>query len=85
VNACPTRALIFGDLGDPESEISKVLASNPVQVLKPERDTRPHVFYIGADEVAMRTYGGAEPREVKVDWWRWWLAKVGLLRPTVGE
>ncbi len=81
VNACPTRALIFGDMNDPESEISKVLASNAVQVLKPERDTLPHVFYIGADAVAMRTYGGAEEREVEVDWIRWWLAKVGLLRP----
>ena len=81
MNACPTRALLFGDLGDPESEVAQVLARNAVQVLKPEKDTLPHVFYIGADMVAMRTYGGAEAREVEVDWVRWFLAKIGLLRP----
>lgn len=60
VNSCPTRALIFGDINDPQSEIAKVLATNPVQVLKPEKDTLPHVFYIAADSVAMRTYGFGE-------------------------
>jgi len=80
VNACPTRALIFGDINDPESEIAKTLASNAVQVLKPEKDTHPHVFYIGADTVAMRTYGGGERKE-EVIWWKWWLARLGLIGP----
>jgi tetrathionate reductase subunit B len=54
--------LIFGDINDPKNEIAKALATNPVQVLKPEKDTLPHVFYITADIVAMRTYGfGEEP------------------------
>lgn len=64
VNSCPTRALIFGDINDPQSEIAKVLATHPVQVLKPEKDTLPHVFYIAADMVAMTTYGfGGEEGE----------------------
>ncbi|MBM2815106.1 MAG: Fe-S-cluster-containing hydrogenase subunit [Ignavibacteria bacterium] len=70
VNACPSFAMTFGDLNDPESRISKVLASNAVQVLKPEKDTRPHVYYIGADEVAMRAIGGANRKEKPV-WWLW--------------
>ncbi len=57
VNVCPTRALIFGDINDPESEIAKTLAASAVQVLKPEKDTSPHVAYIAGDAAAMRTFG----------------------------
>lgn len=49
VEACPSRARIFGDLNDPESEISMVIASNPVTVLRPEKGTKPNVYYIAAD------------------------------------
>ena len=63
VNVCPTRTLVFGDLSDPRSEVARLLGVSAVQTLKPDRDTLPHVFYIGADVVAMRTYGGAEGGE----------------------
>lgn len=59
VNACPTRALVFGDMNDPESEVTRLLSLNAVQVLKPDRDTLPHVFYVDADAVAMSTTGPA--------------------------
>jgi tetrathionate reductase subunit B len=49
VNTCIGRARVFGDLNDPESEISKTIASNPVTVLRPEMGTEPNVFYIQAD------------------------------------
>ncbi len=49
VNTCPGRARIFGDVNDPDSEISKVLMSNPVSVLRPGMGTEPYVFYIAAD------------------------------------
>ncbi|MBI5440173.1 MAG: 4Fe-4S dicluster domain-containing protein, partial [Deltaproteobacteria bacterium] len=48
--ACPTGVLIFGDLNDPESEISKLLARESTAVLKPESGNEPQVFYIGLDE-----------------------------------
>ena len=53
VNTCPARARIFGNINDPQSEISKVLSTQPTRVLKREMATNPHVFYIGGDESAM--------------------------------
>jgi Fe-S-cluster-containing dehydrogenase component len=47
VEACPTGALVFGDLDDPESEISKTRASQEVTAHHPEYDMKPRVRYIG--------------------------------------
>jgi tetrathionate reductase subunit B len=60
VNTCPTRAMIFGDLNDPNSEVSRTLARNSVSVLKPDRNTRPQVYYIGADQAIMLRMGSGE-------------------------
>jgi len=80
VNACPTRAMVFGDLNDPHSEVSRLLATNAVQVLKPEKDTMPQVYYIGADVAAMRTYGPSHNKKEAGDplLWLWgWLFGAG--------
>jgi Fe-S-cluster-containing dehydrogenase component len=47
VEACPTGALLFGDLNDPESEISKLWSSKKTEVLHPEFELKPRVKYIG--------------------------------------
>ena len=61
VDTCPSGARVFGDMNDPNSEVAKLLAGNPVQVLKPDRGTDPRVFYIGADvEVMKPREGGLE-------------------------
>ena len=63
VNTCPTGALVFGDLRDPDSNVSKVLKRNPVQVLKPDRATFPQVYYLAADSEAMEARGASEGQE----------------------
>ena len=50
VNTCNAKARIFGDLNDPNSEVSRLVAKKPVKVLLPEQNTQPHVYYIGLDE-----------------------------------
>jgi len=49
VEACPVGARAFGDLRDPESDVSRVLAEERISVLKPEMGTKPNVSYLDLD------------------------------------
>ncbi|EHL05098.1 hypothetical protein HMPREF0322_04239 [Desulfitobacterium hafniense DP7] len=53
VTTCVGGARIFGDLHDPNSLVSRLIANNPVQVLKPEMNTQPMIYYIGADQAVL--------------------------------
>ena len=53
VIVCPEQAIIAGDLDDPGSRIARLVATEQVQVRKPEQGTRPKVFYVGADGAAL--------------------------------
>ena len=46
VEACPEKALIFGNLEDPQSEVRGLLRSRYTMRRKPELGTQPEVFYI---------------------------------------
>ncbi|MGB9771436.1 MAG: sulfate reduction electron transfer complex DsrMKJOP subunit DsrO [Candidatus Kapaibacteriota bacterium] len=46
VEACPSKALIFGDLEDPGSEIRQILAERFSIRRKPELSTSPEVYYL---------------------------------------
>lgn len=47
VEKCPHDALIFGDLNDPESKVAKLVEHGDVQVLRPNLEVKPHVYYEG--------------------------------------
>lgn len=51
VKTCPTSARIFGDLNDPNTEISQALKSNRVSVPKEEAGTHPKFFYLNKELV----------------------------------
>ena len=46
VNTCPSRALTFGDLDDPNSEVRRLIYSYMGFQLHPEYDTDPSIYYI---------------------------------------
>ena len=47
VEACPVGARKFGDLNDPESEVSILLKTRRVWRLKEEYGTEPVIWYVG--------------------------------------
>ncbi len=61
VAVCPEGAIIVGDLNDAESEISRILSRERVEVRKPHAHTNPKVFYKGGDVAALDPTR-AEPR-----------------------
>ena len=61
VNVCPEHAIISGDMDNPSSEISRLLARETVSVRKPEKGTDPKLFYIDGDRVSL------DPTEVNPD------------------
>ena len=58
---CPTQAIISGDLDDPESPVAQIVAREQTKVRKPDQMTKPKVFYLGADDVAL------DPRPERVE------------------
>ncbi len=49
VDVCPEHAIIAGDMDNPYTEISELLAREQVIVRKPEKGTNPNLFYIDGD------------------------------------
>lgn len=45
VICCEDEALFFGDLNDPESQVSKLIVQKSANILKPGKGTGPAVYY----------------------------------------
>ncbi len=53
VVVCPEHAIISGDMDNPDSEISQLLAREEVTERKAEKGTQPKLFYIDGDEASL--------------------------------
>jgi len=53
VTVCPEHAIIAGDMDNPATEISYLLARQAVKVRKPEKGTNPNLFYIDGDDTSL--------------------------------
>jgi Fe-S-cluster-containing dehydrogenase component len=49
VQSCPTKAMVFGDLSDPDSEVSRLARGNRGIKLLGELGTLPKVTYLQKD------------------------------------
>ena len=58
---CPTQAILVGEAGDPESEAARIIAREPVTVRRPEKGTRPKLFYRGATQATLDPLAAARP------------------------
>ena len=65
---CPSEALYFGDLNDPESKISKMAAKLEqegvkLETLRPEKNTKPRARFVSRDSSPMSEWEPKVPRE----------------------
>lgn len=61
VVVCPTQAILVGDLNDPASKVATIVNREVVSVRKPEKDTRPKLFYKGAHMATLDPLSATRP------------------------
>ena len=61
VSVCPTEAILVGDLNDPTSKVATIVGREPVTVRRPEKQTRPGLFYKGAHQSTLDPLAARRP------------------------
>lgn len=67
VATCPSEAIWFGDLNDPESKVAKLKArleaEGALAQLRPEKGTRPRTWFAGSSDRPIAAWEPKVPRE----------------------
>ncbi|HVA73825.1 MAG TPA: 4Fe-4S dicluster domain-containing protein [Acidimicrobiales bacterium] len=61
VTVCPTEAILVGDVNDPTSKVASIVGRQPVTVRRPEKETRPKLFYKGAHQATLDPLAARRP------------------------
>jgi Fe-S-cluster-containing dehydrogenase component/formate-dependent nitrite reductase membrane component NrfD len=61
VTVCPTGAILVGDLEDPGSKVAQLIQRGPAVVRRPEKETGPGVFYLGAHQATLDPLAARRP------------------------
>jgi Fe-S-cluster-containing dehydrogenase component/formate-dependent nitrite reductase membrane component NrfD len=61
VVVCPTEAIMVGDMNDTTTRVSTLVQRYPVTVRRPEKETRPKLFYRGATQATLDPLAAARP------------------------
>jgi len=61
VVVCPTEAILVGDVNDPASKVAGIVQRQPVTVRRPEKETRPKLFYKGAHQATLDPLAARRP------------------------
>jgi Fe-S-cluster-containing dehydrogenase component/formate-dependent nitrite reductase membrane component NrfD len=61
VVVCPTQAILVGDMNDPSSKVAGIINREVVAVRRPEKDTRPKLFYKGAHSATLDPLAARRP------------------------
>lgn len=68
VVVCPTQAILVGDLHDPSSRVAAIVERDAVAVRRPEKETRPGLFYRGAHEATLDPLAARRPAGATFMW-----------------
>src|SRR5512143_3375848 len=61
VVVCPTQAILIGEADDPIGAAAQIVHRGPVSVRRPEKGTRPKLFYRGATQATLDPLAARSP------------------------
>jgi Fe-S-cluster-containing dehydrogenase component len=61
VVVCPTEAIMVGDMTDPDTRVAQMISREPVAVRRPEKETRPKLYYRGAHQTTLDPLAAKRP------------------------
>jgi len=68
VTVCPTQSIYVGDLNDAGSRVAQTVKRDVVNVRKPEKDTRPKLFYKAAHQATLDPLAARGPEAGLLAW-----------------
>ncbi|MDZ7802311.1 MAG: 4Fe-4S dicluster domain-containing protein [Trueperaceae bacterium] len=61
VSVCPAEAILVGDLHEPTGKVAQHVGRDDVAVRRPEKDTKPKLYYLGVDQATLDPLAAGTP------------------------